>query len=192
MQVKSLFFAVLASLFCSAASAQAPVNAIIQCINGAGAPVPCSSVEVCIPLTVTASAYTSGNVFGNATGSAAGSAIAVPIPNIAAGQVLQSVRLDFKSVQTAEFDIYQFSAVPGNNYTDKSAPAIATGDKFNVLPPIKLTSNASGLGTHTVYGQDATARSLARSTATDYFVIIVIGTPTPASTTDAQFCASYL
>jgi hypothetical protein len=100
--------------------------------------------------------------------------------------------MDFKSVQTAEFDVYQLVGQPGNNYTDTNAPAIAAGDAFRVLPPIKLTNAASGLGTHTVYGQDATARSLERSTATDYFVIIVIGTPTPASTTDAQFCAAYL
>jgi len=162
---------------------------VITCVNGNGSVSPCSPVEVCVALTVTlSSAYTANNEVGGL--------VTVPIPATAPGQILQSIRMDFKDAQTAEFDVWQFSANPSNStWTDKTGPAINAADVFKVLPPFKLTNNASGLGTHTVYGQDAIARSLARTTASDYFVVTTTGTPTftnGTASTNAQLCASYL
>lgn len=138
------------------------------------------------------SAYTSGNVIG-------GKITITPAFLTAGSGILQSVRLTFADTQTAEFDIYQFSANPSaTTWTDKTAPSIAAGDVTKVRPPIKLTGNDSGLGTHTVYGADQLARAVSTGLSSgfpvtsDYFVIRTIGTPTFGSTTDATFCAAYL
>ena len=152
--------------------------------------------EVCVtagssnwPALTASSAYTSGNLVGGL--------VSLPlsmttIRHPGAG-VLQSIRLNFKDAQTAEFDVYGFSANPSNStWTDKSAPSINAADVFSVKPPIKLTSAASGLGTHTIYGADAIGRASLNGSVTDYFAIVTIGTPTFGSTADAQFCASYL
>jgi hypothetical protein len=144
------------------------------------------TTEVCVTPTVTASAYTTGNVVGGKI------TLANAFGSLGTG-ILQSVRLTFKSVQTAEFDAYEFSANPtGSTWTDKAAPAIVAADALLAKPPIKLFNQASGLGTHTVYGADAIARAVSEGGTSDYFIITTIGTPTPASTTDMQFCASYL
>jgi len=164
---------------------QPAAGALLMCMNGGAFAVPCDVVEVCVTPTVTAAGYGAGNEVGGL--------ITIVVPNTAAGLVLQSVRLDFKDAQTAEFDVFQFSANPSNStWTDKSAPAVNAADVFKVLPPIKLTNNSSGLGTHTVYGADAIGRALARSTTSDFFVVVTPGTPTLGSTSDMQFCASYL
>lgn len=161
-------------------------TAVVACINGATQAAACSPVEVCQTLVVTASsAYSAGNEVGGL--------VTLTIPQTAAGQILVSVRLDFKDAQTAGFKVYQFSANPSNStWTDKSTPSINAADVFKVLPPLSLAANDSGLGTHTVYGQDAINRALARLSTSDYFVIVTTGTPTFGSTSDAQFCAAYL
>jgi hypothetical protein len=169
------------------------VNVANANANGPATPANSSPVvvagktaEVCVSPTVTASAYTAGNIVGGKL------TLANAFTAVGSG-VLQSVRLTFKSVQTAEFDIYQFSANPtGSTWTDKAAPAIVAADALLARPPIKLFNNSSGLGTHTVYGADAIGRAVSVGATSDYFVIITTGTPTPASTTDVQFCASYL
>lgn len=149
--------------------------------------------EVCSTPTITASsAYTSGNSVGGL--------ITLSPAFLEAGTgVLQSVRITFNDAQTAEFDVYEFSGNPtATIWTDKATPSIAGGDKLLVKPVIKLTNNASGLGTHTVYGVDQIARavsmpqSLGFGTQADYFVVIAIGTPTFGTATDMQFCAAYL
>jgi hypothetical protein len=104
---------------------------------------------------------------------------------------LQSVRLTFKSVQTLEFDITFFSAAPTTVFADHAAPVIAAADALLVQPPIKLTNNFSGLGTHTVYGADNVNRSVKELGSSAYAVVTSVGTPTLASTSDMQLCASW-
>jgi len=168
--------------FLAAASAQ-PVGPVIT----AGG----ITTEVCATPVVTAGAYGSGNVVGGLLTVAPFRPAVTGAPN--QGGILQSIRVTLKTVQTAEFDVYQFSSNPtASTWTDKAAPAINVADVAKVLPPIKLTTPASGLGTHTVYGSDAIARAKTGTTVNDYFVIVVVGTPTLGSTSDLQFCATYL
>jgi hypothetical protein len=174
----------------------APIEStVVKCLTGnqtaAGntTVAPCSSTEICQTPVVSTSAYTSGY--------AVGGLIALTIPLTAAGQMLMSVRLDFLDAQTVEFDVYQLAGNPvktsaAGGFKDSATPSIDPTDVFKVLPPIILTTGYSGLGTHTVYGADQISRSLARSTAIDYFVIVTKGTPTLGAVNDMQFCAAYI
>jgi hypothetical protein len=142
--------------------------------------------EVCISPTVTAGAYVAGNVVGGL----------ITFPNAfltADAGVLQSVRLTIKSTQTAEFDIVFFSALPSTTFADHAAPAIAAADVALVQPVIKLTNNFSALGTDTVYGADNIGRGIKMDGAgsTAFAVITTPNTPTLASTSDLQLCASW-
>ena len=141
--------------------------------------------EVCVSPTVTAGAYTAGNVVGGL----------ITFPNAfltANTGVLQSVRLTSKSVQTAEFDITFFSSLPATVFTDKTAPSIVAADVLLTQPPIMLTNNFSGLGTHTVYGADGIGRAVNEVGSSAYALITTAGTPTFASTSDVQLCAAWL
>jgi hypothetical protein len=142
--------------------------------------------EVCVTPTVTASsAYTAGNVVGGL--------ITLPSAFLSTNSgILHAVRLTSKSVQTAEFDVTFFSAVPATTFTDKTAPSIVAADVLLAQPPIKLTNNFSGLGTHTVYGADAISRPVNEVGASAYAVITTPGTPTFASASDLQLCAAWL
>jgi hypothetical protein len=171
--------AVLAGLMlASPALAQAPPNYMGR-VGGV-------TKEVCVSPTVTASsAYTAGN--------AVGALITFPSAFLSANSgILHSVRLTSKSVQTAEFDVSFFSALPTTAFADKTAPAIAAADVALVQPPIKLTNNYSGLGTHTVYGADGISRPVNTVGTSAYALIITTGTPTFTSASDIQLCASWL
>jgi hypothetical protein len=112
--------------------------------------------------------------------------------------ILQSVTLDSKSVQTAEFDVSFLIKAPTSPavFVDKTTPAIAAADVFSVRGPVKLTNNFSGLGTHTVYNTDQIARATAlQPTEPNYTITAIIttpGTPTFTSTTDLQLCIGIL
>lgn len=149
------------------------------------------TVEVCSSPAVITTAYTTGNVVGGlislvptfrGTGSGA--------PD--AGGITQSVRINLKDVQTATFKAYEFTSLPTTTFTDNGTASLSTADKLKVLGPIALSSPDSGLGTHTVYQTDAIARAHVASGATDYWVVVVTGTPTFASASNFQFCAAYL
>jgi hypothetical protein len=139
--------------------------------------------EVCVTPTVTAGLYDAGNSVGGL--------ITLPGAFLSANTgMLQSIRLTFKSVQTAEFDVTFFSALPATAFADHAAPAIAAADATRVQPTIKLINNFSGLGTHTVYGSDSINRRVEEVGSSLYAVITTPGTPTFASTSDVQLCAS--
>jgi hypothetical protein len=153
------------------------------------------TVEACTGASfiVTAnSAYTANNEVGPLialTPSFRGTGTGAPD----AGGVVQSVRLNFKDAQTSTFKAYQFVSNPSaSTWADKTGPAINANDVFKVRGPVTLSTADSGLGTHTNYEQDAIARAHVASGATDYWVLTTTGTPTFGSTTDVQFCATYL
>ena len=172
------YLAALLALFATAAQAQQlPPNYIGR--SGA------IGTEVCITPVVTAGAYVAGQVVGGV--------IAFPNALLSSGTGrLQSVRLNFKSVQTLEFDVTIFTGQPTGAFTDHVAPAITASDALLAGPVIKLTKNYSGLGTHTVYGTDNITRGV-RSLAgtTVYAVVTSVGTPTLASTSDMQLCIAW-
>ena len=155
------------------------------------------TIEACTGasfLVTASSAYTAGNEVGP---------LIVLTPTFRgvgsnppdSGGIVQSIRLNFKDAQTGGFKAYQFSTNPSSStWTDKTAPAINAADVFKVRPPITLSSADSGLGTHTNYGADLIGRLHVAlgPTTTDYWVLVTTGTPTFGSTTDAQFCVTYM
>ena len=143
-------------------------------------------------LVVTAgSAYTAGNVVGGT--------LALQYGRLGSGVpgesgILASVTITSASTQTAEFDVTFIIQQPTTVFTDKTAPAIVAADKPFVRYPIKLTNNFSGLGTHTVYGQDQIARAvkLPPGGGKIWAIITTPGTPTFTATTDLQLCIGML
>jgi hypothetical protein len=173
MKYLALFAALLLS---TAAQAQLPSNYIGR-TGGV-------TNEVCVSPIVTAGAYVAGNDVGGL----------IMLPNAfltANAGELQSVRLTFKSVQTLEFDVVFFSALPATVFADHAAPAIVAADALLAQPAIKLINNYSGLGTHTVYGVDNINRSVKEIGSSAYAVVISVGAPTLASTSDMQLCAAW-
>lgn len=195
--LRSVRASVAALILTTAALADENVGGFTKevCVVSGGAACTIGGVAAgaCSWAALTASsAYTANNEVG-------GLVTLSPAFLEAGSGILQSIRLTFLDAQTAEFDVYQFSANPSaTTWTDKTGPSIAAADVPKVKPPIKLTNNASGLGTHTVYGIDQLGRALSSGLSagfpvtSDYFVIVTTGTPTFGSTADATFCASYL
>jgi hypothetical protein len=145
-------------------------------------------------LTVTASsAYTLGNEVGPL--------LALQFARTEQGTpaqsgILQSMTLNSKSVQTAEFDITFFIQQPAFPavFADKTTPSINVADVFLVRGPIKLTANWSPFGTHTNYSLDQIARTvkLPPGGGTIWAVITTPGTPTFTAATDLQLCIGML
>jgi hypothetical protein len=142
--------------------------------------------EVCVLPTITSgSAYAAGNSIGGL----------IVLPNsflTANSGALQSVRLTIKSTQTAEFDIVFFSAQPSTVFADKTTPALVASDAFLAQPVIKLTNSFSGLGGNTtIFGADNINRGVQEVGSAAFALITTPGTPTFASTSDLQLCASW-
>lgn len=139
-----------------------------------------STTDVVVTPTVTASAYTAGNVIGGI----------LTFANIlAAGSnngVLQSITAKFKSAAvTGSLEIAIFKASPSNGaYADKTAPTWNAADMANLLGIYTLTNPNSKLGTMTIYNLDGIGKAVVGSSQSLYVVPIVDGTPTPASTSD--------
>jgi hypothetical protein len=107
--------------------------------------------------------------------------------------VLQSVTLAIKSTQTASFRLYLFSSAPATTFTDRTAPAIGTGDAAKLLDVISLSAGDSGLGANcTFYSADNIGKSLVLAGTALYGVLVVTGTPTLPTTSDVVVTASIL
>jgi hypothetical protein len=118
----------------------------------------------------------------------------ITIPAISRGGrpgVLMSVRLNIQSIQTAEFDLYQFQSLPTAAFIDRMKPTLVSSDIFLVRPPIQLTTAYSDFGTMTVYGTDTFAGARRAGSTADHLLIITKGTPTFATPSDVQLCVTY-
>jgi hypothetical protein len=178
-------FAALLGLLLASTAAQAQIAPIVS----AGA----LTREVCATPTVTAaSAYVAGNVVGGLITLTAFRSSAQGAPDN--GGIMQSIRITSKSVIAGEMDVFQFNANPTNTtFTDKTNPAINALDVTKVLPMIAMATGSSKLGTMTVWGVDGLGRAhVGTAGQSDYFVMVTAGTPTFGTTTDVQFCATYL
>ena len=145
-----------------------------------------SQVQV-TPTVTSASAYTTGNVVGGLL------TFANAVQSGPLSGVLESVTLAIKSTQTASFKLYLFSSAPSTTFTDKTAPAIGTGDAAKLLDVITLSGGDSGLGANTtLYVADNIGKSLVLAGTALYGVLTVIGTPTFTTTSDVVVTASIL
>ena len=140
--------------------------------NGNGA-----SVEV-VP-TVTVGAYTAGFVIGGVM------TFANALPASFNG-ILESITLKFNgTLQTTEFDVALFSALPTGTFADYGAPAIAATDSANLLGVFPLTAALSPLGTHTIYNLDGIAKQIDGSSTALFAVVTSKGVPVaPVSTSE--------
>jgi hypothetical protein len=130
--------------------------------------------------TVTAALYTAGNCIGGV----------MSFPNMlplnCRGSI-QSITLKFKgSAPVGNYHVYLFGAVPTGTFNDKAAPVINAADSANLLGAWALPSSAafSSLGTHAVYELDTFGHIIIAPTPNLWAVVIAVGAPTPASTTD--------
>ena len=160
-----------------------------QQTKAGGIPVTLSSdvtASVTVTPTVTAAAYSTGNEVGGLLTftSAVGAAL---------GGIVQSIAVTSKSIQTTGLKLYLFSANPSNStWTDKSTPAINVADLPGLLGSYTLGSADSGLGTMTVWNLDGISKSFRSTTTSLYGVLVAVGTPTFASTSDVSVTVSVL
>jgi cellobiose-specific phosphotransferase system component IIC len=141
-------------------------------INGGG-----SSVTV-VP-KVTASAYTAGNVIGGIV------AFPAALPATLNG-ILNTITVQFGSVQTAEIDVAVFIGQPSGTYADKGAPSIVAADIPLLVGIFALTANKSSLGTHTVYNLNGIGQQVNGLSMSLFAVPIAVAALTPASISDLQ------
>lgn len=147
-----------------------------------------STTDVAVTPTVTASAYTAGNVIGGI----------MTFANILAATsfngVLQSITAKFKaSAVVGNLEVAIFKGSPSNGtYTDKTAPTWNASDMANLVGIYVLSSPNSKLGTMTIYNLDGVGKSLVGGSTSLFAVVIVDGTPTPASTSDFTLQLSVL
>jgi hypothetical protein len=132
-------------------------------------------ISIAVPVVTAASAYVANNVVGGL----------LTFNNFPSAGSIRSAHLKMASVQTAEFDLYLFNALPNlTTWTDKTAPAINAGDVTKLVGILKFTANASGLGTHTIYNLDSIGRTTVPGVNTIYGVLVTKGTPTFTATSD--------
>jgi hypothetical protein len=132
-----------------------------------------SSNPISTPV-VTAGAYTAGQEAGPLMTFAAGGA---------GSGILESIRVTCKSVQTTALKLYIFDSNPLNTtWTDKSTAAINAADIASLRGVFLLPSADSGLGTHTIWNLEGIGASFIAANL--YGLLVVVGTPTFASTSD--------
>lgn len=130
------------------------------------------------PTVTASSAYASGNAVG-------GLLTITSVPN---SGTIQNVTLDFKSAQTAAFDVLFFNANPTNStFTDKSPVAVAVADFATLMAPAQVATCVN-TGTTSVcfLNNIAHAYSLPAAGSTLYAVIVTRGTPTFTATSDVS------
>lgn len=137
-----------------------------------------SVADVALTPTVTASAYTAGNVVGGL----------LHFSNVFGPSftgTLTDILVKSKSVQTTGYKLYLFSQNPSNStWTDKTAPAINAADLPYLLGVWTLGSSDSGLGTETTNQLDNAASAIHSMNQDLYGVLVCVSTPTYASTSD--------
>jgi hypothetical protein len=144
------------------------------------------SARIVVTPTLASGAYTTGRAlcplltFANAFGAATTG-------------VLQSISIAVKSTQTATFKFYTFSSAPTAPVAN-TAYAISTADAANILGAYTLNAPDSGLGANsTIYNLDGIGAQIDSSGTSLYAIVILLsGTPTFTTTTDAIFSVGVL
>jgi hypothetical protein len=150
-----------------------------QPISGSVTVAP-STTDVPVTPTVTASAYTAGYVLGGIM------TFASILAATSFNGVLQSITAKFKGAAvTGSLEVAIFKASPSNGtYADHAAPTWNAADMANLVGIYTLSMPNSKLGTMTIYNLDAIGKAIAGASQSLFAVVIVDGTPTPASTSD--------
>ena len=147
-------------------------------IANAGTVVTNPISDTALTPTVTAAAYTAGNVVGGL----------LTFTNVF-GQSLRGTLTDIlvksKSVQTTTYKLYLFSQQPSaSTWTDKAAPAINAADLPYLLGVYTSGAADSGLGTETSNQLNNIASNIRSNSQNLYGILVCAATPTYASTSD--------
>lgn len=139
-----------------------------------------TTMAVAVVPTVTASAYTAGNIMGGII------TFAAALDAVRFAGILESIAVKFKGAAvTGNMQLTLFKASPSNGtYGDKTAGTWNAADMANLLGTYQLTAPLSSLGTMTVYNLDGIGKAILGTTQSLFGILTVSGTPTPASTTD--------
>lgn len=145
-----------------------------------------TTFRIAVTPTVTASAYTAGNVMG---GIMTFALILLPSPTGSPTKwsgILESINVKFKATAvTGEIDVGVFTASPaGGTYTDKVAPTWNLADTAKLVGIYALPTPISTLGTMTTYNLDGIGAAIDGASTSLFVVMTVKGTPTPATTSD--------
>lgn len=168
--MKKIFFLLLTLTLPAFATYSPPLNP---------QPVSTQTVTASVTPTITASAYTTGQEIGGLmtfTSMARASAYS---------GVVQSIHVTWTTAQTTTIKLYLFNSNPSaTTWTDKTTAAINASDIPKLIGVYTLSANDSGLGTVTINNLDGIGKAfvLPSSGTTIYAVAVVVGTPTPAST----------
>jgi hypothetical protein len=155
-------------------------------IDGSGTSLPVtatvapSTTDVAVVPTVTAGAYTAGFGLGGI----------MTFANLLAATsfngILHSITAKFKGAAvTGNLQVAIFKANPASGtYTDHVAPTWNAADMANLVGIYTLPTPLSKLGAMTIYNLDGIGKALVGASQSLFAVVIVDGTPTPASTSD--------
>lgn len=164
------------------------VNANGSALAASSAPVvnAPTTFRIAVTPTVTAGAYTAGNVLGGIM-TFANALIGTPTASPTKwSAILESICVKFKAAAvTGEIDVAIFTASPsGGTYTDKTAPTANSADQAKLVGIFSLPTPMSTLGTMTCYNLDGIGAAIDGASTSLFVVVTVKGTPTPASTSD--------
>ena len=143
--------------------------------------------QTAAPTVTASSAYATGNQVGTKLTLANAARVA------SGSGVIQSVILNSKSAQTAQFDVIFFSSDPtGTTFTDKTAVAVAVADFDKVLGVAHIT-DWTAMGTTSVGTLTGVGLPFALPSGTAIYAMIVVrGTPTFTFTTDLSLSVRIL
>jgi len=156
------------------------VNGLATAANSSPVVIAPQTTDVSVTPTVTAGAYTAGNVLGGIMN------FINIVPSIGSNGVLQSITAKFKATAvTGSLEVAIFRANPSNGtYTDHAAPTWNSADMANLLGIYTMATVNSKLGTMAIYNLDGIGKAFVSSSTSLFAVVVVDGTPTPASTSD--------
>jgi hypothetical protein len=128
------------------------------------------TVRVCVAPTVTSATYGANVVMGGLL------SFANLFTSTGSG-IIQSISIDFTTVQSVGFKLYPFTSNPSNTtWTEHSAASINSADIFKVDPFISMTNYDGGLGTMTNYSLTGLGQSYSSGGTTGYFILVPTAT----------------
>lgn len=139
------------------------------------------TVTITNAVTVTAAAYTAGDLVGGKN------TLASAVRTVAGSGVIQSVMIADKAAQAGSYDVIYFSADPsGTTFTDKAAFTPADADLLKIICRIEVTSTSTFADNGITSTSSVGCAFEVPSGTSIYAAIVARSAPTYASTSDVQ------
>ncbi|ESQ90125.1 hypothetical protein ABAC460_10230 [Asticcacaulis sp. AC460] len=166
------------------------INDTVTVINSAGVEAPLGTAAdpsfvvagrtkgVTVSPAVTAGAYSAGEVVG-------GKLTFDGVMGALFSGVIQSLRVNCKSVQSTGLKLYLFRDDPtSSTFTNNEAPVIHVNDYNKLVSVLTLGAADNGLGTHTIWELPNIGKAVASASDDLYGVLICVSPTTLASVSD--------